>query len=101
MFQIKLTPTAAQAFTSLHPTVKKQLKDALYSRKDNPYSGKSLRDELIFYRSFKIKRYRVIYKIDDNSHNIIIVALGHRRDIYEVASKLMIEKSRGEREEHS
>ena len=94
MFQIKLTPTAAQAFTRLHPDIRKQLKEALTKLKENPYSGKLLRDELIFFRSFKIKRYRVIYQVDDSAKNIIVVALGHRRDIYEVAEKLIQEKSR-------
>ena len=89
MFQIKLTPTAVHAFNSLHPEVKKQFNDALSTLKDNPYSGKPLREELNFLRSFKIKRYRVIYQVDDNLRHIVVVALGHRRDIYEVATKLL------------
>ena len=89
MYQIKLTPTTVNAFNSLHPEVKKQLKKALNTLKENPYSGKSLREELIFFQSFKIKRYRVIYQIDDNLQLIVVIALGHRRDIYEVATKLL------------
>ena len=89
MFQVKLTPTAVHAFKNLHPAIKKQLKDALNTLKDHPYSGKQLREELDFFRSFKIKRYRVIYQIDDKLQHIIVIALGHRRDIYEVATKLL------------
>ena len=74
MFKIKLTPTAIHSFHRLHPEIKKQLKDALSTLKDNPYSGKQLREELNFFRSFKIKRYRVIYQVDD---------------IYEIATKLL------------
>lgn len=89
MYQIKLTPTTVQIFSKLHPEVKKQLKEALNTLKENPYSGKTLREELNFFRSFKIKRYRVIYHIDDSLRHIVIVALGHRRDIYEIATKLL------------
>ena len=89
MYQIKLTPTAVNAFNRLHPEVKKQLKNALHALKENPCFGKPLREELISFRSLKIKRYRVIYQIDDNLQFIIVIALGHRRDIYEVATKLL------------
>ena len=84
-----LTPTAIHSFNSLHPEVKKQFKDALCTLKENPYSGKLLREELNFFRSFKIKRYRVIYQVDNDLQHIVIVALGHRRDIYEVTTKLL------------
>ena len=89
MFKIKLTPTATHSFHRLNPEIKKQLKDALSRLKDNPYSGKQLREELNFFRSFKIKRYRVIYQVDEDLKYIVVVALGHRRDIYEVATKLL------------
>ena len=92
MFQIKLTQTAAQAFTSLHPEVKKQLKEALMILKESPYTGKLLREELISFRSLKIKRYRIIYQVDDSESNIVVVALGHRRDIYEITTKLLQDK---------
>ena len=89
MFKIKLTPTASLAFNSLHPETRKQLKNALNILKENPYSGKQLREELNFFRSLKIKRYRVIYQINDNFEYIVIIAIGHRRDIYEIATKLL------------
>lgn len=89
MYKIKLTPTATRSFNNLHPEVKKHFKTALKALEINPYSGKQLREELNFFRSFKIKRYRIIYQVDDNLQHIIVVALGHRRDIYEVTTKLL------------
>ena len=89
MYKIKLTPTAVSSFNNLHPEVRKQLKIALNSLKENPYYGKQLREELIDFRTFKIKRYRIIYQVNNNLQHIIVVALGHRKDIYEIATKLM------------
>ncbi len=89
MFKVKLTPTANLAFNNLHPEIRKQLKSALNILKENPYYGKQLREELNFFRSLKIKRYRVIYQINDKLEYIVIIAIGHRRDIYEVATKLL------------
>ena len=91
MYQIKLTPTAAKAFSKLHPDIKKQQREALNELRLNPYAGKQLREELSHLHSFKIKRYRVIYQLDVQQQYLIIVALGHRRDIYEVASRLLQE----------
>jgi len=88
MCQIKLTPTAAKAFNCLHPSVKKDIKSALKILADKPYAGKALQNDLRFFRSFKIKRYRAIYSVDENSHTIVIIAIGHRKDIYNIADQL-------------
>ncbi|MDD2284097.1 MAG: type II toxin-antitoxin system RelE/ParE family toxin [Paludibacter sp.] len=91
MYRVKLTPTAVRMFNNLHPTVKKQLKSVLKKLYKNPHLGKELRDELINFRSLKIKRYRAIYQIDNRNKVAIIYAIGHRRDIYEIVTELVIE----------
>lgn len=89
MFQIKFTPTAAQTFQHLQPEIKKQLKSALKNLCENPYLGKPLQNDLALFRSLKINRYRIIYHLDDHAQFLIVVALGHRRSIYDVASNLL------------
>jgi len=91
MYRVKLTPTAGRTFNSLHPTIKKQLKPILKKLYENPYLGKALRNELINFRSLKMKRYRIIYQIDNRNKKAIIYAIGHRRDIYEIATELVAE----------
>lgn len=89
MYRVKLTPTAAEMFNRLHPRIKKQLKSILKELYVTPYLGKALQDELIDLRSLKMKRYRAIYKIDDYNKTIIIYAIGHRMEIYEIITKLI------------
>lgn len=89
MYRVKLTPTAAEMFNRLHPRIKKQLKSILKELYATPYLGKALQDELIDFRSLKMKRYRAIYKIDDHNKTIIIYAIGHRMDIYEIITELI------------
>ncbi|MDL1962676.1 MAG: type II toxin-antitoxin system RelE/ParE family toxin [Deltaproteobacteria bacterium] len=86
MYRVKLTPTAGRMFNSLHPTVKKQLKSILKELYKNPYLGKELRDELIDFRSLKMKGYRTIYQIDNRNKKAIVYAIGHRRDDYTAKS---------------
>ncbi len=89
IYQVKLTPTAAGIFNRLHPDIKRQLKSRLKTLYDTPHMGKALQDELIDFRSLKMKRYRAIYQIDDQNKTVIIYAIGHRRDIYEVITELI------------
>jgi len=89
MYQVKLTATAAQTFSSLHPDIKKQLKATLKELYKIPYLGKSLQNELIQFRSLRVKRYRIIYQVDDPNKTIIIYAIGRRKDIYEVITELV------------
>ena len=90
MYRVKLTPTANHVLNSLHPLIKKQLKTALKSLYQNPHLGKELHDILINFRSLKMKRYRAIYQIDYQSKTVVILAIGHRRDIYEIVNELTI-----------
>ncbi len=89
MYRVKLTHTATENFKQLHPDIKKQLKSMLSTLYTDPYQGKALQDELFDFRSLKMKRYRAIYQIDDQSRTIIVYAIGHRRDIYEIVTELI------------
>ena len=90
MYRVKLTPTACQLLNSLHPLIKKQLKTALKALYETPHLGKELQDKLINFRSLKMKRYRAIYQIDYQNKIIVVLAIGHRRDIYEIVNELTV-----------
>lgn len=44
--------------------------------------GKSLQRELSGYWSARRGSYRVIYRLDDDQHEIIVVRIEHRSDVY-------------------
>lgn len=51
----------------------------------NPHRlGKQLRPPLDDRYSARRGTYRVIYRIDDESHTVSILDVGHRRDVYRV-----------------
>ena len=63
---------------------------------DVPYSGKPLKYRLSYYRSLRIKgKYRLIYMVDENESEVILVAFGHREEVY----KLMLFSFEEERKE--
>jgi mRNA interferase RelE/StbE len=57
-----------------------------------PESGRSLKDELVGLRSYRISRFRIIYRI--SSKKIIdIVAVGPRKTIYEETYRIIKKES--------
>lgn len=85
-YRIQLAPTAAEAFISLHPEIRKQLRAGMKDLAENPYAGKILQNELSEFLTYRIKRYRIIYKIDSVAKLIKIYMIGHRADIYDLFS---------------
>lgn len=50
---------------------------------DNPKRvGAPLRDELKGIWSARRGTYRILYRIDDEAREVIVLRIGHRRDIY-------------------
>jgi len=75
-------------FTTLHPDIKKQIRATLKTLYTAPYLGKSLQGELNLLRSLKMKRYRAIYQVNNENRTIIVYAIGHRKEIYEIVTEL-------------
>ena len=48
----------------------------------NPYQGKALRGEFTGKYSYRLGSYRIIYKLRKGELLVIIIDIGHRRDIY-------------------
>lgn len=50
---------------------------------ENPQRlSKHLRGELAAYRSARRGDYRVLFRIDDDNHAVVVVAINHRAHIY-------------------
>lgn len=80
--KLKVPDSVAELIQNMHPHLKKKVKVALQAILSAPYSGKALKDELAGLRSFRVSRFRIIYRISDQ--NLIeIIAVGPRESIYE------------------
>jgi len=71
-----------------HPQLKRKIRAGLRDILIEPEAGKSLKDELEGLRSYRISRFRIIYRL--SSKQIIeVVALGPRKVIYEETYKII------------
>jgi mRNA interferase RelE/StbE len=72
----------------LHPHLERKVRAALDVIREDPLAGKELRDDLVGLRSFRVGRFRIIYRVAPR-RLIELVALGPRRSIYEDTLRLL------------
>ena len=76
-----------------HPNLKRKIMAGLKHIIDEPEVGKSLKDELEGLKSYRISRFRIIYRL--SSKNIIeIIAIGPRKTIYEETYRIIKREAR-------
>ncbi|MDQ3566062.1 MAG: type II toxin-antitoxin system RelE/ParE family toxin [Pseudomonadota bacterium] len=75
----------------LHPQIKKKVRSALERMLSNPLCGKALKDELDGLRSFRVGRFRIVYRIAAG-RVVELVAIGSRERIYEETYRLITKK---------
>ena len=81
--RIRFTPEAAELLSRFHPESKKLIKEAIKELRQDPYSGGNLQEELSGFKSYKSKRYRILYRFNEEENVIEIYYVGHRRDVYD------------------
>ncbi len=86
--KLKVPDTVAELIRNLHPHLKKKVKASLQAIVSDPYLGKPLKDELVGLRSFRVSRFRIIYRISDKKM-LEIIAIGPRECIYEETFRLL------------
>ena len=90
-YRMRFTPEASRILSRFHPENKKLIRQALEDLRKHPYAGSNLQEELYGFKSFKFKRYRILYKINEEKFIIQIFHIGHRRDVYEQFRRLLNE----------
>jgi mRNA interferase RelE/StbE len=88
---MRFTPEASRLNSKFHPENKKLIKQALNDLRQNPYLGADLQEELYGFKSFKLKRYRILFNINEEKKIIEIYYVGHKRDVYEQFRLLLTE----------
>ncbi len=91
-FKLQVPDDIAELVRTMHPHLKKKIKASLQIILLDPFAGKALKDELAGLRSFRVSKFRIVYRIL-NKKQIGLVAVGPREKIYEETFRL-IQKSK-------
>jgi mRNA interferase RelE/StbE len=88
-WRLSLRTAAAHVIRHLPPEIKRAVKAALLQVIAHPSSGEPLHGELAGLWKYRVRRYRVVYKVDRTAKSVEIVAVGRRRSIYEEVANLL------------
>lgn len=85
-WRIELTDDAVKQLKKMGHTDAKRIRDYLRSRvqplEDPRQSGKPLTGHLGELWRYRVGDYRIIARIEDEEVLILVIRIGHRRDIY-------------------
>jgi mRNA interferase RelE/StbE len=73
----------ADVTRSLHPDLKQLIKSAIRAIATIPECGELLKRELDELRTYRVRRFRIVYAVDRKRQIIRLMAVGHRRSVYE------------------
>jgi mRNA-degrading endonuclease RelE of RelBE toxin-antitoxin system len=92
-YRVRYTPEAAGRIPKLHPEVKQENRNAIRILQDSPLTGHTLQQELFGYRSYRVRSYRSIDRLNDEERTIDVVFIGQRRNVYEELLSLVRKSS--------
>ncbi|MEK7223917.1 MAG: type II toxin-antitoxin system RelE/ParE family toxin [Pseudomonadota bacterium] len=92
VYKLRIPDEVAGLIRSLHPHLKLKIRASLQAILSDPHAGKALKDELAGLWSFRVSRFRIVYRIS-GGRKIGIVAIGPRERIYR-ETFLLIKKGR-------
>ena len=88
VFEVLLDPRAAKALGKLDDTNRARVKRALSELTVDPWkAGKPLHPS--HFWGVKSGDYRAIYEIDAKQNRVIVVFVGHRKNVYDDFSKML------------
>lgn len=86
-FSVYLHPKAKESLDSLSTSSRKRMLEQLKELRTNPVKGKRLK--IGEFHSIRIGHFRAIYEIDRQKKRVIVLHIGHRRNVYEDFTRWM------------
>jgi mRNA interferase RelE/StbE len=88
-WSVVYTLTAKGAIHKLDPGTRNRVRVAVGELARDPLRGKPLGFTLKGLRSWRTGDWRIIYKAEAEKVTVVIVTVGHRRDVYEKVRRLL------------
>jgi len=87
-YKLLVPDNTADLIRTMHPHLKKKVRASLKIILSDLLSGKALKDELLGLRSFRVSKFRIIYRLSKKKQ-IEIIAVGPREHIYTETFRLL------------
>lgn len=93
-FRVDIPPHVAAVIRSLHPDLKALIKSTTRAIAAKPECGEPLKRELAGLHKYRVRRFRIVFAVDHKRRIIRLMAVGHRRTVYEDLSEQFRRKTR-------
>lgn len=81
--RLAISPDTGDVIRHLPPEITRGVKAALRKLSDEPQMGEPRIGALDGLWNYRVRRYRIVYDVDRSARVLRVVAVGHRRQIYE------------------
>jgi mRNA interferase RelE/StbE len=87
-YQIRITAKAQREIKALPRPIQDRVRSTIKALRDNPYPTgmQKLREVEGTYR-IRVGDYRIVYAVEGQLLLVVVVTVGHRKDVYEKLSK--------------
>ena len=92
-FFARYTPECARLIAKLPPEIKQLVRSTIDALLVKPTMGTELTGELDGYCSYRVRRYRIIYRMNEEESCIEVYHVGHRRDVYQILRSLLARRN--------
>jgi mRNA interferase RelE/StbE len=82
-YRIELRPAAIRALRKIHPADKERLQGAIALLGQDPRPPKAIALSGRPGYRVRVGDYRIIYTVQDDVLLVVVVTVGHRRDVYD------------------
>lgn len=87
-YAVFLHPKAAKELKKIEASVQKRITEHLRGLRENPEAkGKRLTQSEFW--SLRVGDYRVVYQIDPDKRQVVVLLVGHRSNVYDDFSKML------------
>jgi len=82
-YAIEVLPAAERDLRKVHPQMRARIRGAVLklAAEPRPPGARALKDRPGYLR-VRVGDYRIIYTIEDDVLRVVVVRVGHRRDVY-------------------
>lgn len=88
-WSVRYAASAVRSLRKLDPQIQRRLKTAIEELAENPERGKPLQMTLQGLRSWRAGDFRIVYRVLADRIEVLVLAIGHRRDVYERVRRLL------------
>ena len=81
-FSIRIKASAAKALRRIPAADRHRVIEAIDRLAEEPNAGGTLKGEFSGLRRLRVGQYRVVYEVMGNELVVLVIRIGHRREVY-------------------